>query len=49
VIPLVIFTSRKNIMGVLVNRRFTTILAILAAGIIVSLNIYLLYQTLFGK
>ena len=49
VIPLVIFTSRKSIMGVLVNRRFTTILAILAAGIIVSLNIYLLYQTLFGK
>jgi manganese transport protein len=49
VIPLVMFTNRKDIMGVLVNRRFTTILACLAAAIIVSLNIYLLYQTIFNR
>ncbi len=49
VIPLLIFTSRKDIMGVLVNRRLTSILAGIAAGIIVSLNIYLIFQTFFRK
>jgi manganese transport protein len=48
VIPLVMFTSRKKIMGVLVNRRFTTILASGVAGIILALNVYLLYSTFFG-
>jgi Mn2+/Fe2+ NRAMP family transporter len=36
-------------MGVLVNRRVTTLLASLAAAIIVALNFFLLYQTFFGK
>ena len=49
VIPLVIFTSRKDLMGALVNRRLTTILAALAAVLIVALNFYLLYQIFFGK
>src|SRR5512147_1594721 len=44
VIPLVIFTGRKNIMGILVNRPFTTLLAALVATLIVALNLYLLYQ-----
>jgi manganese transport protein len=44
VIPLVMFTRRKDIMGELVNRRFTTILAGMAATVIVVLNIYLIYQ-----
>lgn len=48
VIALVIFTSRKNIMGALVNRRITTILAILCAGVILLLNILLLYQNFGG-
>jgi len=48
VIPLVYFTSRKEIMGVLVNRRVTTILASIVAGLIVALNLFLLHQTLFG-
>jgi manganese transport protein len=48
VIPLVMFTSRKKIMGVLVNRRITTILASGVAGIILALNVYLLYSTFFG-
>jgi manganese transport protein len=47
VIPLVIFTSRKSIMGVLVNNRLTTVLASLAALVIICLNIFLLYQTFF--
>jgi manganese transport protein len=46
VIPLVMFTSRPDIMGALVNKRVTTILAGLAATVIVLLNIYLLYKTL---
>jgi manganese transport protein len=45
IIPLVMFTSRSDIMGELVNRRITTILASLIAAIIVALNIYLLYKT----
>jgi manganese transport protein len=48
VIPLVMFTSRSDLMGILVNRRITTILAWLVAGVIVVLNIYLIYQTFFG-
>jgi len=48
VVPLIIFTRRRDIMGELVNRRVTTLLAILAAAVIIVLNIYLLYQTFFG-
>jgi manganese transport protein len=48
VIPLVYFTSRKEIMGVLVNHRVTTIVASIVAALIVALNLFLLYQTFFG-
>ncbi len=48
IIPLVMFTSRRSLMGDLVNRRITTFLAAIVAGIILFLNIYLLYQTFFG-
>jgi manganese transport protein len=48
VIPLVLFTRRRDIMGVLVNNRLTTILASLCAVIIICLNIFLLYQTFHG-
>lgn len=47
-IPLIMFTSNKKIMGNLVNRRITTFLAWIIAGIIISLNLFLLYQTLFS-
>jgi manganese transport protein len=46
-IPLVMFTSRKNLMGVLANHRVTNAVATLVAAVIVSLNIFLLYQTFF--
>jgi manganese transport protein len=49
VIPLIMFTSSKDIMGVLVNRRLTNLLAGLCAVLILALNIFLLYQTFFGK
>jgi len=45
VIPLVIFTSRRKVMKVLVNRKLTTFAASLVAVLIVTLNIYLLVQT----
>jgi manganese transport protein len=48
IIPLVMFTRRKDLMGVLVNKPLTTALASLAALLIVGLNLYLLYQTFFG-
>ena len=46
IIPLVMFTSRKDIMGDLVNHPVTTILAGLIAVAVILLNIYLVYQTL---
>jgi len=49
VIPLIMFTSRKDIMGVLVNKRFTNMLAGLCAILILTLNFFLLYQIFFGK
>jgi manganese transport protein len=48
VIPLVRFTARRDLMGGLVNRRFTTVAASLVAALIVALNLYLLYETFFG-
>jgi manganese transport protein len=45
-VPLVRFTSRPEVMGGLVNRRITTVTAILVTGAIVALNGFLLYQTL---
>jgi manganese transport protein len=49
VIPLVMFTSKRKIMKVLVNSRFTSFLAVLASILIVGLNIYLLIQLFIGK
>jgi manganese transport protein len=47
IIPLVMFSGNRRIMGVLVNRKITTIAASLVATLIVALNIYLLHQTFF--
>ena len=44
-IPLVIFTAKRSIMGPLVNRRITTVAASVVATVIVGLNIFLLLQT----
>ena len=46
-IPLVIFTSRRDVMGVLVNRKMTIVAAIAVAALISGLNIFLLAKT-FG-
>jgi len=46
-VPLVYFTSRRDLMGTLVNKRTTTAVAILVATLISALNVFLLAQT-FG-
>ncbi len=48
IIPLILFTRRREIMGVLVNRRGTTALVSVIAALIIALNLYLLAQTLLG-
>ena len=44
-IPLVVFTAKREVMGPLVNHRITTIAASAIAAVIVSLNVFLLLQT----
>jgi manganese transport protein len=46
-VPLVLFTARREVMGGLANARATTVAATLVAGVIISLNVFLLVQT-FG-
>jgi manganese transport protein len=47
-IPLVWLTARRDLMGALVNRRLTTVVAAGVATLISALNIFLLYQTFTG-
>jgi manganese transport protein len=47
-IPLVVLTGSKAVMGAFTNHKVTTLAASLFAGIIVSLNMFLLYQTFTG-
>jgi manganese transport protein len=46
-IPLVLLTSRADVMGAHVNRRITTLLAVAVAALIVALNVFLVGQQLF--
>lgn len=45
-IPIILFTAQKSIMGSLVNKKITTIFAALFGLVIVMFNIYLLYSTI---
>jgi len=47
-VPLVILTRRHDVMGALVNRRITTVVASIVALMIVALNAFLLVQTFAG-
>jgi manganese transport protein len=47
-VPLVILTRRRDIMGALVNRPITTIAASIVAAMIIALNGFLLFETFFG-
>jgi manganese transport protein len=44
-VPLVLLTRRKDIMGALVNRPITTVVAAVVAAVISALNIFLLLDT----
>lgn len=47
-IPLIMFTRRKDIMGTLVNHRITTLAAGAVATLIIVLNVFLIYQVFVG-
>ncbi|MFP3512589.1 Nramp family divalent metal transporter [Peribacillus sp. SIMBA_075] len=47
-VPLIMFTSNKKIMGNLVNHKITSGTAWLIAVLIIGLNLFLLYETLFS-
>ena len=47
-IPLLIFCRNRNVMGTLVNQSLTTAVAAVVVTMIVSLNLFLIYQTFFG-
>jgi manganese transport protein len=45
-VPLVLLTSNREVMGVHVNRRLTTVVAFGLAAVIVALNAFLIYRQL---
>jgi len=47
-VPMILLTRRADVMGALVNRRGTTIIASIVAALIIALNLFLLEQTFFG-
>jgi len=47
-VPLVLFTSRRGLMGGLVNRAGTTALAAALTAVIIALNLFLLYRIAMG-
>lgn len=47
-VPLIMLTRRRDIMGALVNRPITTAVASIVVTMIIGLNGFLLYETFFG-
>ncbi len=47
-IPLVVLTSRRAVMGVHVNRALTTVVGVTLAAGITLMNVFLIYQQLLG-
>ncbi len=45
-VPLVLLTRNRQVMGALVNGRITTLAASAVASLIIALNVFLLIQTL---
>ncbi|MFI1003203.1 Nramp family divalent metal transporter [Streptomyces galbus] len=45
-VPLLLFTARRSVMGPLVNRRTTTVAAVLVCAVVVGLNLFLVGQAL---
>jgi len=49
IIQMLIITNRKDLMGILVNKRFTKILGVVIASLIILFNAVLMYLTFAGK
>jgi manganese transport protein len=47
-VPLVLLTRRRDVMGALVNRRLTTVAASAVAALIIALNGFLIFETFLG-
>ncbi len=47
-VPLVLITRRRDVMGKLVNRRLTTLVTAVIAGLIIALNAFLVFDTFLG-
>jgi manganese transport protein len=47
-VPLLLLTRRRDVMGALVNRRITTVAASVCAALIIALNVFLLVRTFAG-
>ncbi|HYI37391.1 MAG TPA: Nramp family divalent metal transporter [Thermoleophilaceae bacterium] len=47
-VPLIILSRNRAVMGAMVNRGLTTVLASVVAGLIIALNGFLLFETFFG-
>ena len=47
-VPLVLFTRRRDLMGSLANARITTAIAALMTALIVALNVFLIHQAFRG-
>jgi manganese transport protein len=45
-VPMILLTRRRDVMGALVNTRATSALAFVVAGIVICLNVFLLLDTL---
>ncbi|MBI4640621.1 MAG: Nramp family divalent metal transporter [Candidatus Tectomicrobia bacterium] len=48
IVPLILFTARRDLMGEYVNRPVTNILAVTVTILIIALNMLLLYETVGG-
>jgi manganese transport protein len=44
-VALLLLTARRDVMGGFVNKRLTTVIAVLAAALVLALNLVLLAQT----
>lgn len=49
IVPLLLFTARRDIMGVLVSKTYTTVIGWLIAVLIIGLNFYLLWGVFTGN
>jgi manganese transport protein len=47
-VPLLLFTRRRDLMGDLANTRLTNAVAVAIVALIVCLNLFLLYETFGG-